>query len=50
MKGHADVSKVTECGELTAINQYFSECVKIGHKESIDEMKHASDVTDRILI
>ncbi len=47
-------------GELTAINQYFLHAkmcknwgyLKIAaiiHKESIDEMKHASELTDRIL-
>jgi len=47
-------------GELTAINQYFLHakmCANWGYlkiaekveKESIDEMKHASELTDRIL-
>ena len=47
-------------GELTAINQYFlhsrmcknwgyEKIAAIIHKESIDEMRHASDLTDRVL-
>ena len=47
-------------GELTAINQYFLHariCKNWGyeriantiHKESIDEMKHAQNLTDRVL-
>ena len=63
MKGHADIianlNKVL-AGELTAINQYFLHariCTDWGYKilgkkiyeESIDEMKHAQELIDRIL-
>ncbi|MFK7822550.1 MAG: bacterioferritin [Oligoflexales bacterium] len=64
MKGDANVIKLLNevlMGELTAINQYFLHarmCKNWGyekiaakmHAESIDEMKHASDLTDRILL
>ncbi len=63
MKGHPEVIELLNevlAGELTAINQYFlhaSMCKNWGymklfakiHAESIDEMKHARDLTDRIL-
>ena len=63
MKGHANVIKALNqvlCGELTAINQYFLHarmCAAWGYqriadqirKESIDEMKHAQTIIDRIL-
>ena len=63
MKGNADVIKhlnVILTNELTAINQYFLHArmcqawgfEKIGAKvyaESIDEMKHAQSLIDRIL-
>lgn len=63
MKGNADVIKALNeilTGELTAINQYFLHarmCRNWGYhtiakkvwEESIDEMKHAQDLVDRIL-
>ncbi|NRA43959.1 MAG: bacterioferritin [Oligoflexales bacterium] len=64
MKGDPSVIKLLNevlLGELTAINQYFLHarmCKNWGYKkiaskmyaESIDEMKHASSLTDRILL
>src|SRR5437868_5885453 len=63
MKGDAKVIEALNeilTGELTAINQYFLHarmCKNWGyeriaamvHKESIDEMKHAQSLTDRVL-
>lgn len=63
MKGHSEVIKILNevlTGELTAINQYFLHarmCADWGYntiagkvrEESIDEMKHAQDLIDRIL-
>ena len=63
MKGHPEVIEVLKgilTNELTAVNQYFLHArmckdwgyEKIGdkfYKESIDEMKHARDLIDRIL-
>lgn len=63
MKGHPDIIKSLNqilCGELTAINQYFlharmmnnwgyTKIGKVVYKESIDEMKHAQAIIDRIL-
>lgn len=63
MKGHPEIIELINevlTGELTAINQYFlhaSMCKNWGYekiygivyKESIDEMKHAQELTDRVL-
>ncbi|MFT4569765.1 MAG: bacterioferritin [Hyphomicrobiaceae bacterium] len=63
MKGDAEVIKILNevlTGELTAINQYFlhaAMCKDWGyaklaakvHEESIDEMKHAQQLVDRVL-
>jgi len=63
MKGHSEIINLLNdllTNELTAINQYFVHakmCAnwgyqRLAHKiraESIDEMKHADDVIDRIL-
>ena len=63
MRGHDDVIEVLNevlTAELTAINQYFLHAKMMGNlgferladhtrHESIDEMKHAEQVTDRIL-
>jgi bacterioferritin len=63
MKGDPKVIEILNevlTGELTAINQYFlharmmknwgfERIANIVHKESIDEMKHAQNLTDRIL-
>ena len=63
MKGNDDVIQVLQdvlCAELTAVNQYFIHarmCENWGYaklaaytrKESIEEMKHAQEVIDRIL-
>lgn len=63
MKGDAKVIEALNeilTGELTAINQYFlharmcknwgyERIAAVVHKESIDEMKHAQTLTDRIL-
>ena len=63
MKGHAEVIDLLNellTNELTAINQYFIHAKLCGHwgykklaakvrAESIDEMKHADEVIERIL-
>ena len=63
MKGNADVIKVLNealSEELTAINQYFvhaemyenwgyGKLASLIKKQSIDEMKHAEDLIERIL-
>jgi bacterioferritin len=63
MKGDVKVIEALNeilVGELTAINQYFlharmckswgyQKLAEVLRKESISEMKHASDLTDRIL-
>ncbi|MDG1890881.1 MAG: bacterioferritin [Verrucomicrobiota bacterium] len=64
MKGQEQIIEALNAGltiELTAINQYFIHskmCADWGlkaladhyHKESIEEMKHADEVIDRILL
>jgi bacterioferritin len=63
MKGDADVIQILNdvlCAELTGINQYFIHAMMCrnwhykrlaehSHKESIEEMKHAEVVIERIL-
>ena len=63
MKGNEEVIQVLQdvlCAELTAVNQYFIHARMCKNwkydrlaehilKESIDEMKHAQEVIDRIL-
>lgn len=63
MKGHADIIQVLNdvlCAELTAVNQYFIHAMMCansrykkladhGREESIDEMKHAQSLIERIL-
>jgi bacterioferritin len=63
MQGHADVIQLLNdvlCAELTAINQYFihsrmnhnaryQRLAKHAYEESLEEMKHAQELIDRIL-
>ena len=63
MKGNADVIKALNealCEELTAVNQYFvhaemyenwgyEKLASLNKKQSIDEMKHAEKLIERIL-
>jgi bacterioferritin len=63
MKGNADVIQLLNdvlCAELTAINQYFAHammCKNWGYQrlaaharqESIEEMKHAEELIERVL-
>ena len=63
MKGHESVISTLKeilTNELTAVNQYFlhsrmckdwgyEKLAEKSYKESIDEMKHARDIIDRIL-
>jgi len=63
MKGNEEVIQVLQdvlCAELTAVNQYFiharmcenwryRKLAEYVRKESVEEMKHAQDVIDRIL-
>jgi bacterioferritin len=63
MKGHAEVIEILNevlCAELTAINQYFihgemcenwhyMRLAKHSRQESVEEMKHAEAVIERIL-
>ena len=63
MKGNDEVTQVLQdvlCAELTAVNQYFiharmnenwgyKKLAAYIRKESIEEMRHAQDIIDRIL-
>src|SRR5688500_3643172 len=63
MKGDAQVIEILNevlCAELTGINQYFihsmmcrnwryMKLAKHSYEESIDEMKHAQEIIERIL-